>query len=51
MSDSFDDVREALEHEMAEGGHKPSQLPENSRESSLSTENQIQEHLEDLGYM
>jgi hypothetical protein len=48
--DSVLDVREALEEELTNGDHKPA-LAEVRRKSSVSNENQVQEHLEDLGYI
>jgi hypothetical protein len=48
--ESVVDIREALEQEMADGDHETSPA-ERSGESLFADKEQVQEHLEDLGYM
>lgn len=48
--DSVVDVRSSLEEAIAEGEHEPTPSS-NDQQRSIDDENQVQEHLEDLGYM
>lgn len=48
--ESVVDLRAALEAELADDDHEPTPS-EPHRESSIDDESQVQEHLEDLGYM
>jgi len=48
--DSVLDLRAALEAELADGNHEPAPK-ESQREASIDDESEVQQHLEDLGYM